>query len=149
MLTIEEINAAIVNQVTNGLKDTEFKEIDFQSTDIKEGFNRPCFYVEFPDNKTGLWNKFNKERTLETKIYYFPRDANKYKLELMEMQSYLEDIFLRYLQVTDTFYFFVDELDFDTTPDGVLMTTFQLYSIEELPDEETGELMGDIVVNMK
>lgn len=66
----------------------------FSTTDIKEKVVRPSLYIEFADNKTGAFNICNKERTLSTKIYYFPKDKYQFKIELLEMQSYLENIFL-------------------------------------------------------
>lgn len=134
IITLKDINTAIVSQIKEGLSNTTYSTVDFASTDIKEIVVRPSFYIEFADNKTGRFNNSNKERTLNTKVYYFPTDKYKYKIELMEVQGYLEDIFLEYLKVTDDFYIDINEIDFDITS-GVLICTISLYTIEDISNE--------------
>lgn len=148
MITIKDINKAIVTQVKSRLLYTNYKSVEFQSTDIKEGITRPSFYIEFGDIKTGLFNAFNIERNVEIRLYYFPSDRTNNKIELLEMQMNLELIFLRYLMVNEGFFFDIEELDFDITADGVLITTFNLHSVEELPSEdENTELMEELIIN--
>jgi hypothetical protein len=134
MITLKDINTAIVNQVTNGLANTAYNTLKFSSTDIKEQVTRPSFFLEFDSNKTGSFNANNKERTLSAKIYYFPSDVSKYKIENMEIQGYLEDIFLKYLVINDTFYININELDFSIIT-GILICTMELYTLEDISDE--------------
>ena len=145
-------------QVKNGLINSElYKDTGFASTDIKESITRPSFYIEFEDNKTGSFNSNSKERTTNIKIYYFPKDRIKYKLELMDIQDYLENIFLKYVKINDGFYVNVNELDFDIV-DGVLICSLELYILEDISEEifadtvqskenENNELMEDIEIN--
>lgn len=138
MVTLEDINIAIVNQMTQGLINSSYSAVEFSSTDIKEEIIRPCFYVEFFKNKTGKFNANNKERKLTTKLYYFAADPTKYKLELMEIQDLLEGIFLEGLKVNDNFIINIDngiEFDIDKQ-NGFLIATFDLYTIEEIPTND-------------
>lgn len=138
MVTLEDINIAIVNQVKQGSINSSYSSVEFSSTDIKEEIIRPCFYVEFFKNKTGKFNANNKERKLTTKIYYFAADSTKYKLELMEIQDLLENIFLEGLKVNDNFIIPInDGIEFDIDKqNGFLITTFDLYTIEEIPSDD-------------
>lgn len=134
MITLKDISNAIISQVANGLVNTPYSTVKFSSTDIKEKVERPSFFLEFDSNKTGLFNATNKERTLSAKIYYFAPDISEYKVENIEVQGYLEDIFLKYLSVNETFYIDITELDFNSSG-GVLVCTMELYTIEDISDE--------------
>ena len=149
MVTLEDINKFIVKQVKQGLINTTYNVVGFSSTDIKEEIIRPCFYIEFFKNKVGKFNASNKERKLTTKLYYFALSPNKYKIELMEIQDLLEGIFLEGLRVNDTFIIPInDGIEFDIDKaNGFLIATFDLYTIEEIPEDENIPYMDDLQIN--
>lgn len=151
MITIKDINKAIVTQVTTGLANTEYNNIKFTSTDITEEIVRPCFYfTPGADNKIGMATKSLKERSLEVNLFYFAKDRAKNKLDLLTMQDYLENIFLNEIVVNGSFYFGVDEISFETfTKDGYMIATIQLYSLEEVEIVDTSELMEELNLNME
>jgi hypothetical protein len=134
MITLKDISNAIITQVTNGLVGTLYSAISFAMTDIKEKVTRPSFFLEFDSNKAGRFNAVCKERTLSAKIYYFASDISVYKEEIIAVQGYLEDIFLEYLAVNDSFIIDIAELDF-TVNGGALICTMELYTIEDISDE--------------
>lgn len=139
IINLKNINKAIIDQVIEGLKDTQFKDVKFSTTDIREKIVRPCFYLEFNSNETGLINKFIKERTLETKLYYFCKDKEKPKIEIMEIQEQLENIFLRYVKVKDDFYMYVRDVSFYVNKnDGFLIMDLELYSLEMIEEDSQG-----------
>lgn len=147
IVTLIDINKAIVNQITQGLINTPYNTVEFSSTDIKEEIIRPCFYVEFFRNKTGKYNADNKERKLTTKLYYFAKEQNKYKIELLEIQDLLDNIFLEGLKVNNNFIINLDgQLDFSVDKtNGFLICTFDLYTIEEIiKDEGNIPYMNDL-----
>ncbi|KOF56813.1 hypothetical protein AGR56_09110 [Clostridium sp. DMHC 10] len=149
MVALEDINKSIVKQVKQGLINTAYNAVGFSSTDIKEEIIRPCFYVEFFKNKTGKFNASNKERKLTTKLYYFALNPNKYKLELMEIQDLLEGTFLEGLKINDNFIINIDDgIEFDIDKqNGFLTATFDLYTIEEIPQDESIPYMDNLQIN--
>lgn len=113
---------------------TAYNNVDFASTDIREGITRPSFFVEFNNNTTGLFNQNNKERTVTAKIYYFPIEKQKNKIELLEVQDYLSNIFLKYLKINDNFWINLDTVEFEIV-DGVLITSLDIYTVEDISEE--------------
>ncbi len=136
----------IVKAIDDKIKDN-FLGIEIQSTDIKEGFERPCFYVQVDDNRANKLNPNSKEKTLTIRIYYFPKDRYENRIELLEIQDILENMFFDGLQVNENFY--ISTLDNDltfTVVDGVLQLSFDLYYVQLL-DEEDAEPLEELEVN--
>ncbi|MFL0251254.1 DUF6838 family protein [Clostridium neuense] len=149
MITLKVISKAIATQIKQGLINTSYSTVDFSSTDIKEEIKRPCFYIDFFKNKTGKFNASNKERTLTTKLYYFATNIRKCKLELMEIQDLLENMFLEGLKVNDNFIVNIDDgIEFDIDKqNGFLAATFDLYTVEEIPEDESIPYMDSLQIN--
>lgn len=145
MISLKDINKAIINQVTNYLiNDIKYKNIDFASTDIIENIKRPSFYINFNDNKTNLLLASSKERTVQVQLFYFVKDIIKSKIELLEMQEILENIFFKHIKVNDSFYIPITECIFDINKkDGYLILNLELYTLEEIP-EANGEMMEEL-----
>jgi hypothetical protein len=161
MISLKDINKAIIEQVkisafpnivkldklTINEVDAITMQIMFASTDIRESITRPSFYAEFGNNRTGKFNKNNKERTVTVKLYYFASDPKKHKLENLEIQELLEEIFIDGL-VTDDFIIEILKLEFDTI-DSVLVCEMELYTIEDIrPNEDHIESMENIEVKI-
>lgn len=135
----------IIKAINTKIK-VNFPNIDIQSTDIKEDFNRPCFYVEIDDNKANKLNPSSKEKTLTIRIYYFPKDRYENRIELLETQDTLENMFFEGLEVNQDFY--ISTLDNDlnfTITDGVLQLSFDLYYVQLL-DDEYAEPLEELVI---
>jgi len=142
MIGLKDIKKAINDKIK-----ANFSNIKIQSTDIKEGFKRPSFYVKIDNNRDNKFNPSSKEKTVTIRIYYFPNSKYENEVELLETQDTLENIFLEGLQVNDGFYIptLDNELNFTTT-DGVLQLAFDLYCIQLL-DEEDAEPLDDLEIN--
>ncbi|KZL93554.1 phage tail terminator family protein [Clostridium magnum] len=151
---MKDINKAVVIQVTQGLINTTFKNVKFTSTDITENLTRPSFFIDFENNKTGLMNAFNKERNVELKLFYFSKTRKNNKLELMDMQEQLENIFLKYIKVNDDFYIPINNIDFDVVKEqGYLLATIELYTLELLPEDSqndsgSGEMIEELDIKI-
>ena len=92
-------------------------------------------------------DKNNKERTVTVKLYCFASDPKKHKIENLEIQELLEEIFIDGL-VTDDFVIEIIELEFDTI-DNVLVCEMELYTIEDIrPNEDDIESMENIEVKI-
>lgn len=151
-MNLKDINKAVVIQVTEALKDTVFKDVKFSSTDITENITRPSFYIDFQNNKTGLMNAFNKERNIELKLFYFAKTRENNKLELMDIQEQLENIFIKYIKVNEDFYIPITNILFDVAKDqGCLVATIELYTLELLPEDNTsgsGEMLEELEIKI-
>ncbi|WP_339325466.1 phage tail terminator family protein [Clostridium botulinum] len=144
MVTLKEINKAIVQQVKEGLKDTSYKDTQFSSTDIREKITRPSFYVDFQENKTSLLNGEASQREFDVRLFYFAQNREGNKIELLEMQDLLSFIFQNGIKVYDDYYIAVNECEFDSRgEEGLLITTLSnLYSLSEM--EQTGEPLEEL-----
>lgn len=144
MVTLKNVIATVSSILLNN-----FPQINIQSTDIKEGFEQPSFYVELDNFKTNLLNKWHKKYKVSIRIYYFPKDTYKNQIELLEMQEILSDLFLKGIWVENTSFFIYkteDDLDFTVT-DGVLQLQFYLNYVQTIEEEDTTELMEELDVN--
>lgn len=151
---------ALMTQITQGLKGTQYeidessdeipKGVRFSSTDIEEKIFRPSFYIDFEENKTGKFNYHNKERTLKVKLYYFAKTLEDSQIELLEIQDFLENIFLDGLKVSESFFIPIENIDIDVRhQNGLLICDFDLYTIEEIEITDTHEIMEDLTLKTK
>lgn len=93
-----DIQAAIVSKLRK--IDTN---IDVNSSDIEEGFKRPCFFIDMLDTKTkNLMDKF-QEKDIEFDILYFPKHPKKNREDLLSMMDELNKSFVEesYFKITD------------------------------------------------
>lgn len=116
MITPKDIRISINNQ----LKKTG---IEINARDVKEGFNRPSFFVQL-DNSNRYSSPTQIERTLTVRIYYFPTDRYKYSIEVLDMQDTLEQLFDLKLKVKDR-WLNIEEFN-SYVNDGVLNCSFDL-----------------------
>lgn len=137
MITLKDIKLAI-----NNLIEATFPEIEISSKDIKEGFSRPSFFIDFE-----AMSKHSTEeqviRELQIIIYYFPSDPHKNSLELLEVQEKLEEVFDLKLNVSDR-YFNIDDPS-GVKSDGVLQFSFSI-KYEEGREIEEAELMENLII---
>ncbi|QEK13725.1 hypothetical protein FQB35_15465 (plasmid) [Crassaminicella thermophila] len=133
MITLKDIKKAI-----NSLISANFTA-EITSRDIKEGFKRPSFFVEFDNVKKSPAGEDQINRELTVRIYYFPSNRYQYSVEILEVQEKLEEVFDTKLKVQDR-YFNIDEVESIVT-DGVLQFYFDIRYEEgrEIPDAELME----------
>jgi hypothetical protein len=124
-----------------------YPAIVIQSKDIKEGFDRPCFYVEISNNSKEIISPEFNNRLITFTIYYFASDRYKHSLENLEVQETLEDIFLGKLNVNGKNVLIHEVRSYIV--DGVLQVKFDIdinTFIEETSDHELTEVL---VTNIK
>ena len=142
IVTLIDINRAIIENVTLALAETEFSNIEFSSTAIVEGITRPSFYLDFETNKTKRPNCKLKERNLNVKLFYFAKTRDNCKIELLKIEEMLENLFLEEIKITDSFHFPISEVKFDVSKtDGYLTMGFEMYSLETIEDKDIKEPM--------
>ena len=122
-----DIQAAIVSKLIK-----IDPEIEINSSDIEEGFKRPCFYVDMLNGKVNnLMDKF-QDKNLEFDILYFPKHPKKNQIDLLEMRDKLTESF-----VENSYFNIVDDLVVQATDvdifevDKVLHCKFNIFISEE------------------
>lgn len=116
MITLKDVRLAVNRQLTR-------TGVEINSRDVKEGFIRPSFFVQF-NNVGRHGTEAQIERTLIVNIYYFPTDRYEYAVEVLDVQETLENLFDLKLRVKDR-YLNVDNLN-TFVNDGILNCTFEL-----------------------
>lgn len=145
MIGIKDVIKAINTQLN-----TNFPTVTISSTDIKEKIIRPSFYVDLEQNDSIQINSMCKENTLTVRIYYFPLDRNNNRIELLDAQEKLNNIFLKGLRVNDDFYIYLiadNPLEF-VVVDGVLQLKLELYYVQQIEDTNTYEMLEELNTNI-
>ena len=152
MLSLKDINKAIVLSVANALKGTSYKNVPFSSVSISENISRPSFYLDFRKNKTNKMLENAKERRLKISLFYFAKNRDNSKIELLEIQDNLEKIFLKALKIGEDVSLPIMECDFDINiKDAYLTLEFDIYTVEEITDEinsDNAEMLEELTTNI-
>ncbi len=127
------------NDIVTALNDEirkMFPDVNIPATDIKEGFDRPAFFVELPMRKTFALSEDIKERKISIRIYYFPTDWRRYQDEVLEVTEVIESLLLNKPLVVGNQLLNVTEVDSDVS-DGILQCNFDIEFVEIF--EETND----------
>ncbi|MNC00061.1 hypothetical protein D3C75_473770 [compost metagenome] len=141
MITLKDVAKAI-NQKLN---DT-FPNVEIQSKNIEEGYEPPCFYVDFDNVNTSKYGPNGFDRTISVIIYYFPASKDNKKLELLDVQQKLETNFVDNLQIVEGFVVYPSDLN-TVKVDGVLQTSFDIQLIE-IAEDTDGDSMESLNLNL-
>lgn len=133
-----------------------FPDIKIDSKDLSEKFNRPSFRTELDRLKTSAFMTTYKEREFTVRIYFFPTEQDKGRLERLKVIDVIESTFLQTLEIKlseeeekkFTFHIPIEEMNFEET-DGVLIASFDSYTFEEIENDITGETMEELEFNYK
>jgi len=150
MITLIQINKAINIMIENALIDTSLSDVEIKpEDDVTDKTPRPYLKVQIED-KTKKFDSQNKERTLTCRVYFFAKNRYKYRIDNFKMQDILENAFLEDVKVTDTFLMPVTEDGVDSNViDTVLVSSFDLYSMEEIEDLTEYEPMEELNLNLE
>lgn len=138
MITLKDIAKAVNTVIMTAVVGTKYNKTEITSDDISEGFKRPSVFVELENVKQSPRNAKVIETTLTVRIYYFPTDRIKHKIELLEMNEIIGNAFINSVKVNDNFIIPIEEVEFDVV-DGVLQCSFELYYAQELDDSLIGD----------
>lgn len=137
----------ILKTVNSKLAET-FPNIEIDSKDLSEKFNRPSFRTELDGLKTSAFMTTHKEREFTIRMYFFPTEAGRGRIERLKITDKIEDVFLHTLWITETFAIPVEEIHFEET-DGVLIASFDSYTMEEIENDITAEMIEELEYNVK
>ena len=139
MIKLSDILKAVNSTLNNACP-----EIEIDSKDLSEKFNRPSFRTELDGLKTSAFMTTYKERHFTIRIYFFNSVVGKGRLERLKISEKIEDAFLGSLKVTDDFIIPVDDIDFDETDDGVLIASFDSLSMEKIENDIDEYMMEEL-----
>lgn len=134
--------ADLLNAVTAKLGEN-FPEVRIWSTDKDKDFGKKCFFIKYSasrDGKPEFVHDYGQIR-----IYYFPSDKNVNRMELLDMQERLSELFLFRIFVNDDFAVPINELEFEIDDDVLVMSfDFDMY---QMPEEDITPAMEELEVN--
>ena len=140
--------AVDIIKAVSGLIETEFGAPP-ATKDIREGFDRPCFFVEpnqIRHEKAGDMS----DDTTGIRIYYFSARTQTGYLDLLQKQAELQDLLDAPIQVSEDFYLFPEDAVFDIQrEDMTLVAEFTVENIQLMQDTDESELMGEIEINLR
>ncbi|MDU0200162.1 phage tail terminator family protein [Paenibacillus sp. MAH-36] len=146
MLTLKDIAKAINTRLS-----TAIPEIPINSTDVREGFERPSFYVDFDEANRAPVFTWATERTLQVIIYFFPTSQYDYQIEMLDIQQRIEDALDGTIDLVPdgSFKAWIYELE-TTKVDGVMQTGFEIHYIEDKDEaDDNTEDMEELILNLE
>ena len=140
MVKYEDIIAAVKTRLN-----TNFSEITVNSNDIKEGFDRPSFFIKLDNVIAENFMQDTQDNYMTIRVAYFPEDKEINQEELLFMQDSLAEILLmdNVVTVNENISFEVEELEFAIV-DDVLHCDFDITIYEEYNRTETASNMEAI-----
>ena len=145
MISLKDIMYAINTLISNHL------QMDVDSKNLDEVFERPSIRTSLDDVRTSAFMQSMKKREFTIRVYYFPREIKKNKIEILEITEKLERIFFDNIYIKDDFFIYIDDVFFETV-DGVLVATMNFLTMEELPipsEEQYIEYMEELSIEYK
>lgn len=134
--------ADIIKGVTEKLTE-KFPDIKIWSTDKNEDFGEKCFFIKYTANRDGKPDFVHDYG--EIRLYYFPESDKVNRIELLNMQEQLSQLFLFRVFAGIEFAIPITELTFEIDDDVLVMSfEFDLYQEVDpdssLPDMEVLEV---------
>ena len=114
---------------------------------VEEDIPRPSFKVFFSDLKSEPGMNGTTDKSVITRIYYYPKDPDDCDIELLEIREKLSDLFSRYTQIGDEVLKFIDYED-DSTND-LLQASFEIEYSTQISEDPDYPVMDNIYMDMK
>lgn len=143
MVKYTEIHKAIVEKL-------DATGIDTTSEDVNEGFKRPSFFMSFDNVKASDFMREALDREITVRIYYFSRTIDNNRIELLNMQDKLNELFLEdnLIRVNEYMNIEVDELEFNII-DKVLHCYFDMRLCENYNRTDDRPYMEELEIERK
>lgn len=102
-----DIHRSIVTRIKTKFPDAVF------STDVEKAITRPSFFIDFDNIKASDFMNEALDKNITVRIYYFSTIVNENKIELLDMQDDLVEMFLEnnLITVNENIKFEIQELD--------------------------------------
>lgn len=142
MISLKEVMLAINRKINESL------QMNVDSKNLEEEFERPSVRTSIDNLKTSAFMQSMKERNFIVRIYYFSKNREKNKIELLEIQEKLEEAFFSHLKIKEAFFIYIDEIIFNVT-DGILIGEFEVRTLEEILNDINTENMEELEIKTK
>lgn len=142
MISLKEVMLAINRKINESL------QMNVDSKNLEEEFKRPSVRTSIDNLKTSVFMQSMKERNFIVRIYYFSKNREKNKIELLEIQEKLEEAFFSHLKIKGAFFIYIDEIIFNVT-DGILIGEFEVRTLEEILNDINTENMEELEIKTK
>lgn len=142
MISLKEIMLAINRKINESL------QMNVDSKNLEEEFERPSVRTSIDNLKTSAFMQSMKERNFIVRIYYFSKNREKNKIELLAIQEKLEEAFFSHLKIKGAFFIYIDEIIFNVT-DGILIGEFEVRTLEEILNDINTENMEELEIKTK
>ena len=142
MISLKEVMLAINRKINESL------QMNVDSKNLEEEFERPSVRTSIDNLKTSAFMQSMKERNFIVRIYYFSKNREKNKIELLEIQEKLEEAFFSHLKIKGVFFIYIDEIIFNVT-DGILIGEFEVRTLEEILNDINTENMEELEIKTK
>ncbi len=138
-----ELNAIqeLVKLINDKLK-ADYPTVKINSTDIKDGFIRPSFFVDIRDNiLISTIGTDKKQYEIDVDLIYFSSTPTNNKMENLTMTENLHDSFM-FLIGNAT----ITNMNFITV-DDVLHCKFTVDFLTDITDKDTSVMMENLIFN--
>lgn len=142
MISLKEVMLAINRKINESL------QMNVDSKNLEEEFERPSVRTSIDNLKTSAFMQSMKERNFIVRIYYFSKNREKNKIELLEIQEKLEEAFFSHLKIKGAFFIYIDEIVFNVS-DGILIGEFEVRTLEEILNDINTENMEELEIKTK
>ncbi len=134
--------ADVIKAVKEKLEE-QFPDVRVWSTDKSEDFGKKCFFIKYTASRDGKPDFIHDYG--EIRLYYFPESDKVNRIELLDMQEQLSQLFLFRVFAGSEFAIPIPELTFEIDNDVLVMSfDFDLYQEVDLdsslPDMEVLEV---------
>ena len=136
----------IFKAVCEGL--TEATGIATIDSDLAEPVEEPCFKV-FMNTKAGLFSQAIRQVKVYFDIYYYAKNEKDCKAEMMDIEDRLSFYFAEVpFEIKEGCAVFIDEVEFERLPKGILNISFDFEIGTEYLDESDAETMETLKLRM-
>lgn len=135
MKTVADLIKAV-----NTKLDTNFPDVEIRSTDLDK-HPEQCFYTEYTASRDGNPDLVHDSGRIT--LFYFPEDKKVNRLELLDIQAKLSEIFVFGIAIDEDFTVPVVNLNF-TLEDDTLVMEFDFEMYQRVDYEAGTEMMENI-----
>ncbi len=140
IVTLKDIYTALCGCITES---TNIIAVD---SDIEEPVERPAFKVFMDTVNTGFYSSGLRQVKVYFNIYYYAKNKNRSKGEIMDIEDTLGAVFLKPLRIKESCAVYIDDPKFEKVEDGILCCSFNFEIATEFIDESGLENMEELVI---
>lgn len=134
--------ADVIKGVTEKLTE-KFPDIKIWSTDKNEDFGEKCFFIKYTANRDGKPDFVHDYG--EIRLYYFPESDKINRIELLNMQEQLSQLFLFRVFADNEVAVPITELTFEIDNDVLVMS----FSFDMYQEVDTESSLTDSMENLE